>query len=317
MRKSTLEGVITTFQQLIATGNIDKTPLALSDAYTKEITFWVLSGVVVVALLYGVAASHMTLRPLRQSLLMQKRFVAAIAHELRTPLAVIKTQNEVALLENEDRQFTKDVLRENIGEVDRMSAILDNLLLFNRVDGFEGIAFRHVNIPQVLLLVEKNLTDLAQQKQIGLVHEVGDVPAVYGNVAAIEQLFYHLIKNGITYSNAGGVVKIVSESVTTHDITIRIEDEGVGISRKELPHIFEPFMRTEKGKEISKGVGMGLSVVFEIVKLHNGRIAVESKLGEGTSVFVTLPRRLAITPKSDTNNRHLHRTSYDFSTQVL
>jgi signal transduction histidine kinase len=114
---------------------------------------------------------------------------------------------------------------------------------------------------------------------------------VWGNVAALEQILTNVIKNAIHYTPSGGTVSISVDPDYRGNIVISVADTGMGIPEKDLMHIFEPFYRgdSSRNRESGAGSGLGLAIVSELVKLHKGRIAVESIVGKGTRVEITLP----------------------------
>lgn len=265
--------------------------------------------IIIVATVSGFIATRLALRPARSALIAQRRFIASIAHELRTPLAVLRVQNEVAKLGEDKRSRLYKTLTENVKEINTLTEILNNLLLFNRVDAEESISFETVDLHVVLSAVIKKLTPLAKKHSIDILYAEEDIPKVIGNRTALEQAFFNLLKNAIVYSLPKGRVEIRVSSTSDESVTISIRDHGVGIKRDELPHVFEPFYRTENSSVSPEGSGLGLAIVFEIVKLHTGMIQIDSTEGAGTYIEVTLPLRNNMSRAMRSNDG----ISFDFS----
>lgn len=241
-------------------------------------------------LLFSYIIARVTLSPTRNALKSQKRFVSDIAHELRTPLSVIKTNSEVALLDDDFDPKVRKIFKNNIEELDRVSAIINNLLTFNNLVRPERIRFSPVNMADVVDTSIKKLDELIKKKEIKLaIHKIAP-HTVWGNMIALEQVTINIIKNAINYNQNGGTVLVGIEPDYRGNIVLTVEDNGMGISQLDLAHIFEPFYRAERSRNRSLGsTGLGLTIVNELVKLHMGRINVASRPKEGTKVTVVLP----------------------------
>ncbi len=273
--------------------------------------FGLFAVLVLVAVLVALITTRLALAPVGEALITQRRFIESISHELRTSLAVLKTQNEVAKLDSTIQEAIGDTLDQNITEIDHINEILNNLLLFNRVGTFDTITFETVDLRAVMQAVLTRLQRLAERRGVSLRLEDAEIPPVYGNATGLEQLFFNLIKNGVTYSLRDGSVTVACTSITEHEVAIRISDTGIGIASEELPHIFKLFYRTDSVQEITSGTGLGLALVYEIIKLHSGKIHVESTIGVGSRFTVTLPRQpAAATPATPV---HQPGVTYDFS----
>lgn len=243
-----------------------------------------------ITLIFSYIIAKMTLSPTRAALKSQKRFVSDIAHELRTPLSIIKTNSEVALLDDDMTPKIKKIFKNNIDELDRVSGIINNLLTFNTLVHPEKIQFAAVNLGDVIDSSIKKLDDLINTKEIKLtVKKIGPY-TVFGNIIALEQITLNIIKNAINYNREGGTVTVKVEPDYRGNIVLSVEDNGMGISQADLIHIFEPFYRAERSRNRQSGSsGLGLTIVSELVKLHSGKISVSSRLKIGTTVTIFLP----------------------------
>lgn len=253
-----------------------------------------------ITLIFGYVIAKMTLSPTREALKSQKRFVSDIAHELRTPLSVIKTNSEVAML---DGNFSKDIqkiFKNNIEELDRVSAIINNLLTFNNLVRPEKMKFSPVNLGDVVSVAVKKLDDLIKKREIKIHIKKTPPYTIVGNTIALEQIAINIIKNAINYNNIGGTVTVVLEPDYQGYILFSVSDNGIGISQKDLLHIFEPFYRAEKSRSRQLGSsGLGLTIVSELVRLHSGKISVSSQMKIGTTVTILFPYIKENKPEND------------------
>ena len=219
----------------------------------------------------------------------QRQFLADVSHQLRTPLTVLRSAIEVLeRVGRDDPKFTARALRDSREEAERMSHMINQLLLMARTDAPMPADTRP-------LLIVDLITDLAgHSDRLGadvtirwktIDHLEGAV--VQGDAEYLRELFLVLIDNAAKYTPAGGSVE-VSAAVEAHRAVVRVTDTGVGIPADDLPHIFDRFYRAKTG--ISQGgTGLGLAIAKQIAQWHGGTINVESELGQGTQFTVRLP----------------------------
>ncbi len=247
---------------------------------------------IVITLIYSFIIAKVTLTPARNALKSQKRFISDIAHELRTPLSVLKTNSEVALLDESSKAISRELLESNIEELDRASAIINNLLSFSNLIRPEQVKFDNVDLAKVVENTIKKVEMLADGKKITLSHDKFGSNNVLGNAVALEQICINLVRNAINFTPNGGHINIVTEQDYYENVILSVEDNGIGIAPKDLNHIFEPFYRAEISRnKKSGGSGLGLAIVSELVKLHKGEITVRSRVNQGTTVEVTFPHK--------------------------
>lgn len=285
--------IFSTLNDLLIGAIAGETPdpkvLASTVDEVDRVGLYVSTVIIVMSVGAGIAAAHITLGPTRRALLMQKHFISAVAHELRTPLAVIRTQNEVALYDVPSESPLREVIEGTITETKHMKNVLNNLLVFSRVDITETIAFSGVELDNTIAFVVSRLKDLAGKHKVELVTSIAAVAAVRGNQTAVEQALYNVIKNAIVYSGNRGRVTISLFGLDSNWACVTIEDEGVGIPADKLPHIFAPFFRVNEERIETRSMGLGLSLVYEIMKLHGGSVSVESEEGKGSRFTLTFP----------------------------
>jgi len=199
----------------------------------------------------------------------------------------MRTENEVALYDLEEGTPAYGLVKDNIEQIKAMTNILNNLLVFSRVDTQESIRFERVDVAAIVAKTSERLEPLAQRRKIILLEKISEVPHVRGNAVALEQAIYNITKNAIIHSRiSGGEVLLHLEKVSQNYVTVRVKDGGQGIPARELVHIFEPFYQAENGQN---GSGLGLSIVYEIMKLHQGTIHVSSMPGKGTTMSLHIP----------------------------
>ncbi len=219
----------------------------------------------------------------------QKQFISDISHELRTPLTVIK--GNVELLQRmecvEEEEGEIQIIQR---EANRMTRMVQDLLLLAQAEtGRLPMDFREVSLDTLMLEIYQQAEMLAGDDVEVNLGEIDQV-MVRGDGDRLKQVMINLISNAIKYTPSGGAVRLGLEKVDGR-ARITVQDTGPGIPEDELPHIFKRFYRTEKSRTRSEesGVGLGLSIVYWIVKNHEGDIKVESELGEGTTFRVYLP----------------------------
>jgi two-component system sensor histidine kinase ResE len=249
------------------------------------------AAVILITALFTYIIARLALSPTRNALQSQKQFIGNVAHELRTPLAVAKTNMEVGLMVPALSADVQRTFKETVGELDRMSEIINNLLSLSAFTRPERIEFTDVDLGAVVEHAMRKLHGLAEPKKLEIELRLSERRAVWGNQIGLEQIVMNLIKNAIIYSGRGARVTVTVEPVYPDFMELRVRDSGRGITRKDLFHIFEPYYRGDPSRQrgSSGGSGLGLTIVSELVKLHNGRITVRSAEGRGTTVTLLLP----------------------------
>jgi signal transduction histidine kinase len=233
-----------------------------------------------------------TLQPIELMVDEQKRFVADASHELRTPLTSLKTEVEVALRDKKLRlNEAKVLLKSNLAEVDKMKGFTDHLLALSRLEANgNDLQMEKVDLAEAGRRAITRNSPLAKEKKIKIIDDLSDVDS-HGNPQSLVELFSILINNAIKYSSVG---KNISFSIKPkkRNAVIEIRDEGVGISKKDIPHIFDRFYRadTSRSKGEIDGYGLGLSIAKSIVDVHKGEIKVESEIGKGSTFTIILPK---------------------------
>jgi PAS domain S-box-containing protein len=219
---------------------------------------------------------------------LKSKFIADVSHELRTPLAVLNTR--VYLLENGLPEKRTEYLTGLRGQIERLTQFVNTVLDLSRLELGKGkIEFEPVDLNEVVDQVTAALEPRAEASGLRLnVAYASPLPPVQGEFNQLAQVATNLIANAINYTANGHID--VSTGIEGHMIYLRVQDTGMGIASDDIPHLFERFYRGERaGQTKIAGSGLGLSIVKEIIDLHNGDIQVESQVGRGTTFLVTLP----------------------------
>ena len=218
----------------------------------------------------------------------QRQFTGNAAHELRTPLALMQAQVELFSAEHPDvLPETADFLRLLREQTERMTQMTRTLL---EMCGLQAVPCTdHIELGPMIDEIFADLAPLAEKNNITLERE-GD-GTMTGSDTLIYRLLFNLTENAIKYNRPGGSVRL-SVTPEPEKLLIRVADTGPGIPERFQRSIFQPFFRVDKSRSREYGgVGLGLSLVWEIVKLHGGTVCVENSSEAGTTVAVSLPLR--------------------------
>lgn len=227
---------------------------------------------------------------LNEAINSQQQFVADAAHELRTPLAIMQSEIEISLKNETSVEVIRQILKSNLEEVQRLTAISDNLILLTRVEVNKGLVEKNtVNLSSLCQhIVERFIIQLTEHK-MNCEIKGDEVVTIQANKAYMEQMFFNIIGNSIKYSPSNSTITVTLKQLLT-GASIEVKDKGMGIPVDELPYIFNRFYRVDKSRSSKiPGSGLGLAIVKSIIDSHHGIIEVKSELGKGTEIFIQLP----------------------------
>ncbi|HLJ24549.1 MAG TPA: ATP-binding protein [Candidatus Acidoferrales bacterium] len=219
------------------------------------------------------------------------QFTADASHELRTPVAVMRTRAELSLRKARSAEEYRDVIAEMLDELEKTSGLIEQLMFLARADsGAETLHFTSTNVAEVLREACHQGAALAEAKQIAFQEKVPDGPMwIQGDATSLRRLFLILIDNAVKYTPASGHVE-VSLQRNGHYAIAEVRDTGIGISESDLPNVFERFYRADKARTREMGgVGLGLSIGRWITEVHAGTIEVRSSPGRGSTFQIRLP----------------------------
>lgn len=249
------------------------------------------------ATIFGISATAgyflagRTLQPIKQMVEEQHRFVTDASHELRTPITALRTEIEVALRNTKLTSMSaKKVLRSNLEEVVNLQTLSENLLTL--AQNGQNILPTHrevVLLQSVIDAAMSRVAILAKKKQLQIVTDIPDI-YVIGVPDRLIEVFIILLDNAIKYSTNKQTIEIMAVK-SKYFAEVSVIDHGIGIDKKDVPHIFDRFYRASQSrtKTSSGGYGLGLAIAKQIVEAHDGTIRINSQLGRGTIVKVQLP----------------------------
>jgi signal transduction histidine kinase len=238
----------------------------------------------------GYFLSGKSMEPVERNIAHMRRFMADAAHELRTPVAVMRTTAEVTLQQTRADEAYRSALGVVEREAERLSGIVDDLLTLARADaGERPVQRRRVYLDDIALDAVDAAEALATAKGVRL--EVGafEEAAVDADPTLVRQLVMNLLQNAIKFTPEGGHVKVDVTAGDGHP-TLVIADTGVGIAPEHLPHVFERFYRADQARVRAEGTGLGLAIARWVADVHDATIHLTSTIGTGTRVDVMFPR---------------------------
>jgi heavy metal sensor kinase len=219
-----------------------------------------------------------------------RRFTADAAHELRTPLAVLRSEAEVALRGPREPEQYRQAIEAMLDEVVRLARLAEQLLFLCREDaGLVPHLREPIQIDEVLHEVAEHMRAVAAEKGLALDAETIAPCRVIGDEDQLRRLLINLVENAIKFTHTGSIA--VRGEPGDGRFRVVVSDTGIGIPAEHLPHVFKRFYRVDpaRGREATEGIGLGLAICRSIVEAHGGRIDVESNVGRGTQVTFTLP----------------------------
>jgi len=221
----------------------------------------------------------------------RREFISNASHELKTPLSTVKilvqSMLQAPVMDEEmNREFMQDI----DSEVDRMSALVGDLLDLVKNEGAKRIVDPEwLDLSLICRSVIDRLTPKARGRGQKLVGEIPPELMMSGDASTLERMILNVTDNAIKYTPEGGHVTL-KLSKRRDILTVVVEDDGIGIGEEEQKHIFERFYRVDKARaRQTGGTGLGLAIVKEIAATHGGTVRVESELGKGTHMIITLP----------------------------
>jgi len=266
----------------------------LQQAVSQRATIFVLTGLAgaVLAGAGSIFLADRAVRPIREALERQRRFLADASHELRTPVAVVRARAEVLARETNGRPTDeKRELLQLTHDADELGELLNDLLDLARLDaGAPAIALEPVALTDVAEEIVAQFQPIAAQQGVELTTCLSAVWA-RANLARLRQVVRALVDNALRHTPAGGRI-LLETADQGHWAIIRVVDTGEGIAPEHLSRVQDRFYRSDAARarpSSGRGAGLGLSIATELVRLMHGELRIESHVGQGTTLTVHLP----------------------------
>jgi signal transduction histidine kinase len=232
-----------------------------------------------------------TLKPIKQMVEEQNRFVTDASHELNTPLTALKTSIEVSL---RDKKLTakkaREILQSNLEEVDSLQLLSNDLIKLTQYQKTNGsMLIKAYPLHTIIAKAVEKVSPLSYKKHIHISFSIPPL-RIEADERSLTELFIILLDNAIKYSKDETTITITAMK-TDGKVSIALSDQGIGIKKEDVPYIFDRFFRSDKSrsKQTTIGYGLGLSIAKRIVAIHNGTITVKSIEEKGTTFTIILP----------------------------
>ena len=220
---------------------------------------------------------------------LRKQFVTDISHEIKTPISVIRANSETLSSTGaiKDQNLADKFLKSILNNSEKLSEMLDDLLELEKIE-FGGLVLKmkKFNVKGQIQLILDSQQALADKNNIKIINDIDMNLSLKADKDSFTTIFSNLINNAIKYSQPSGLVQIKAIE-NKSAIIISISDNGVGIEKQYLEKVFNRFYRTPKARANSKGTGLGLSLVKQLTVRMNADVDIDSKIGKGTTIFVT------------------------------
>lgn len=237
----------------------------------------------------GVAITMQDISYLKELNRLKDDFVHTVSHDLRSPLTAVLGYTELLERVGPLNGIQKDFVLRIRASVDDITALINDLLDLGRIEAGFDIERETVKLSEIIGYTIQNFEGLYKQKDQTIeVALAPNLPPIHGNPLRLRQMCDNLFANAIKYTDQGKKICVEMHS-EGNELILKISDEGQGIPREDQSRIFEKFFRASNVISSKSGSGLGLAIVKTIVESHQGRIWVESKIGEGSTFFVVLP----------------------------
>jgi signal transduction histidine kinase len=260
------------------------------------INLTILNGIIIVISGgFGYLLAGKTLKPIKEALDEQDRFISDSSHEIRTPITSLKSSMEVALM---DKNLTlpgaKKLIKENIEDINRLQNLSDSLInLSKNKEQKRALNLEDISLSKLIGSSIEKIRPQAEHKGVIINKKIQNCK-IKGDQEKLHSLLDILLDNAIKYSPSAKIIQVKAVK-SGKNIDISVTDHGLGISKKDLPYIFDRFYRADTSRtgRTTPGFGLGLSIAKMIVENHHGSIKVKSSPGEGSTFTVSLPQNFS------------------------
>ena len=292
VRHATLDRLIA---ETLRTGERMQSELTLTDSKTNDQRHVEVSAVPLkddVDLVAGAVVLFHDITQLKRLDQIRRDFVANVSHELRTPLSILRGYIETLLdTPKTSREELARILQIMERHSKRLGLLVDDLLSLAQLESSSAnLEIGEVQLSELFEHVLRDWKERLAGKHLRLIVDLpSDMPPIRADETRLQEVLYNLLENAVKYSRENGEIRLQAERCG-REIVISVRDNGIGISRDDLPRIFERFYRADKARSREfGGTGLGLSIVKHIAQLHGGRVEAESEAGKGTTIRVLLP----------------------------
>jgi two-component system phosphate regulon sensor histidine kinase PhoR len=226
----------------------------------------------------------------------RRDFVANVSHELRTPLSILRGYIETLL---DSPEISREEFSRILGVMERHSKRLDllaeDLLTLAQLESANpNLQLGTVDLSSFFGEVIRDWETKLANKQLNVIVDVlPDLPTIRADRVRLQEALYNLLDNAVKHSREHGEIRLMARQ-RDEEIVLSVSDNGIGISKEDLPRIFQRFYRADKARspESIRGTGLGLAIVKHIAQLHGGHVEAESEVEKGTTIRVSLPVRM-------------------------
>jgi two-component system phosphate regulon sensor histidine kinase PhoR len=296
VRHATLDQLVT---KTLLTGEAMRTELTLADSRTHSDRHIEVNAVPIKGgedEMTGAVVLFHDITELKQSDQIRREFVANVSHELRTPLSILRGYIEVLMDEPEtSREELARILSIMERHSKRLQRLVDDLLTLAQLESSQAtLELRDVRVDELFNNLIRDWKEKLAAKNLKVVVDLTpDAMKLRADGTRLEEVLYNLLDNAVKFSRENGQIHLQAVRRDS-EMVLSVADNGLGISKEQLPRIFERFYRADKARSRELGgTGLGLAIVKHIAQLHGGRVEAESELGHGTTIRVVLPLRSA------------------------
>jgi two-component system phosphate regulon sensor histidine kinase PhoR len=294
VRHATLDRLIA---ETLRTGKPMQSELTLTDSKTNAERHVEVSAVPMkddVDLTTGAVVLFHDITQLKRLDQVRSDFVANVSHELRTPLSILRGYIET-LVDNPEtsREELSRILQVMERHSKRLGLLVDDLLSLAQLESSNtNLEMGQVQLPELFNNVTRDWKEKLAEKNLKVIVDLPpDAPPIRADGTRLQEVLYNLLENAVKYSRENGEIRLQAARRGS-EIVLSVGDDGIGISKDDLPRIFERFYRADKARSRELGgTGLGLAIVKHIAQLHGGRMEAESEPGRGTTIRAVLPIR--------------------------
>lgn len=251
--------------------------------------------VLIAVLLVSILIIRQAMKPTEQTMQSQKNFIAAVSHELKTPLAVMLSTSDVIESLPDCTANIKNHIALIETEISRMTRLIQNLLLLSSIDaGSWVIQKSEINVDTLLINLYEKFDNICKQKAINLQIKIPEecLPSLISDEDRLNQIISIFLDNAISYSPEQSII-LLEASIKKNHLAISIIDHGIGISEEDKKHIFDRFYRCDKSRTKKEHFGLGLSIANELIAILDGKIYLKDTPGGGCTFTITIPYSMA------------------------